>query len=91
MLFFAGSDAPPKADVADLIERLGFYGIGEGGMPINVPGGALAIQNPIRLDRAHRLDQRRYTPGTDDRVIVTMVDDFVNLRHCDIRKLSTGR
>jgi hypothetical protein len=55
MLFFAGSDAPAKAEVAGLIERLGFYGIdlgqpNEGGRAIVIPGGALAIQNLVRLD-----------------------------------------
>ncbi len=55
VLFFAGSDAPAKAEVADLIERLGFHGIdlgllNEGGRTISVPGGALTIQNLIRLD-----------------------------------------
>jgi len=55
VLFFAGSDAPAKAEVADLIERLGFFGIdlglvNEGGRAIGVPGGALTIQNLIRLD-----------------------------------------
>lgn len=55
VLFFAGSDAPAKAEVADLIERLGFFGIdlgqpNEGGRAINIPGGPLAIQNLIRCD-----------------------------------------
>jgi predicted dinucleotide-binding enzyme len=55
VLFFAGSDAPAKAEVAGLIQRLGFHGIdlgllNEGGRTISVPGGALTIQNLIRLD-----------------------------------------
>jgi predicted dinucleotide-binding enzyme len=55
VLFFGGSDAPAKAEVADLIERLGFYGIdlgllNEGGRAMSVPGGALTIQNLVRLD-----------------------------------------
>lgn len=55
VLFFAGSDASAKAEVADLIERLGFHGIdlgavNEGGRAISIPGGALAIHNLIRLD-----------------------------------------
>ena len=55
VLFFAGSDVPARAEVAGLIERLGFYGIdlgqpNEGGREISMPGGALAIQNLIRLD-----------------------------------------
>jgi len=54
VLFFAGSDASAKAEVAGLIERLGFHGIdlglvNEGGRTISIPGGALAIQNLIRL------------------------------------------
>jgi hypothetical protein len=55
VLFSAGSDAPAKAQVADLIEGLGFHGIDlgllkEGGRAISIPGGALTIQNLIRLD-----------------------------------------
>ena len=55
VLFFAGSNAPAKAEVGGLIEKLGFHGIdlglvNEGGRAISVPGGALAIQNLIRLD-----------------------------------------
>ena len=54
-LFFAGSDAPAKAEVAELISKLGFHGIdlgplNEGGRAINFPGGGLTIQNLIRLD-----------------------------------------
>jgi hypothetical protein len=52
--FFAGSDASAKAEVADLIEKLGFHGIdlgllNEGGRAIGVPGGTLSGQNLIRL------------------------------------------
>ena len=55
VLFFAGTDAPAKVEVAALIDKLGFFGIdlgqlNEGGRAINVPGGALTIQNLIRLD-----------------------------------------
>jgi 8-hydroxy-5-deazaflavin:NADPH oxidoreductase len=55
VLFFAGSDAPAKAEVAALIDQLGFFGVdlgqlNEGGRAISVPGGALTIQNLIRLD-----------------------------------------
>jgi predicted dinucleotide-binding enzyme len=55
VLFFAGPDAAAKADVAALIDKLGFFGIdlgplNEGGRAISVPGGALTIQNLIRLD-----------------------------------------
>jgi predicted dinucleotide-binding enzyme len=53
VLFFAGADAPAKAEVADLIDKLGFFGIDlgqvtEGGRAINIPGGGLAILNLIR-------------------------------------------
>jgi hypothetical protein len=55
VLFFAGTDAPAKVDVAALIDKLGFFGIdlgqlNEGGRAINIPGGALTIQNLIRLE-----------------------------------------
>jgi 8-hydroxy-5-deazaflavin:NADPH oxidoreductase len=55
VLFLAGTDAPAKAEVAALIDKLGFFGVdlgqlNEGGRAINIPGGALTIQNLIRLD-----------------------------------------
>ena len=55
VLFFAGSDVPAKAEVAALIDKLGFYGVDlglleRGGRAINIPGGALPILNLIRLD-----------------------------------------
>jgi 8-hydroxy-5-deazaflavin:NADPH oxidoreductase len=55
VLFLAGSDASAKAEVAALIERLGFHAIdlgalNEGGRAINLPDGALMTQNLIRLD-----------------------------------------
>lgn len=55
VLFFAGADAQAKAQVADLIEKLGFFGIdlglpNEGGRAISIPGGSLAVQNLVRLD-----------------------------------------
>lgn len=51
----AGSDAPAKAKVGELIDKLGFFGVdlgllGEGGRAINIPGGALPILNLVRLD-----------------------------------------
>jgi 8-hydroxy-5-deazaflavin:NADPH oxidoreductase len=57
VLFFAGDDGLAKAQVADLIDKLGFHGIDlglptEGGRAISVPGGGLAIQNLIRLGEA---------------------------------------
>jgi predicted dinucleotide-binding enzyme len=55
VLFFAGSDESAKFEIAALIDKLGFFGIdlgplNEGGRAINIPGGALTIQNLIRLD-----------------------------------------
>jgi 8-hydroxy-5-deazaflavin:NADPH oxidoreductase len=55
VLFFAGSDAAAKTEVAALIDKLGFFGVdlgqlNEGGRTITVPGGGLTIQNLIRLD-----------------------------------------
>ena len=54
VLFLAGADKAAKAEVAGLIERLGFYGIdlgqmNEGGRAVSIPGGSLAAQNLIRL------------------------------------------
>ena len=55
VLFFAGSDPEAKAEIAALIDKLGFFGIdlgavNDGGRAINIPGGALAVQNLVRLD-----------------------------------------
>jgi len=55
VLFLAGSDVRAKAEVAALINKLGFFGIdlgqlNEGGRSITVPGGALTLHNLIRLD-----------------------------------------
>jgi 8-hydroxy-5-deazaflavin:NADPH oxidoreductase len=54
VLFFAGSDATAKAEVADLIAKLGFHGIDlglptEGGRAIGLPGGGLMAQNLVRI------------------------------------------
>jgi 8-hydroxy-5-deazaflavin:NADPH oxidoreductase len=54
VLFFACSDAPAKAEVADLIAKLGFHGIDlglptEGGRAIGLPGGGLMAQNLVRI------------------------------------------
>lgn len=54
VLFFAGYDAAAKAQVADLIDKLGFHPIDlglptEGGREMIIPGGGLALQNLIRL------------------------------------------
>jgi 8-hydroxy-5-deazaflavin:NADPH oxidoreductase len=55
VLFLAGADASANAEVAALIDKLGFFGIdlgqlSEGGRAINVPGGSLPRQNLIRFD-----------------------------------------
>lgn len=55
VLFFAGADAKAKAEVASVIEKLGFFGIdlgqiNEGGRAINLPGGNLMSLNLVRLD-----------------------------------------
>lgn len=55
VLFFAGDDAPAKAEVARLIECLGFFGLdlgtlGEGGRLTQFPGGALATHNLVKFD-----------------------------------------
>lgn len=55
VLFFAGTDTPAKAEVAALIEKIGFFGIdlglvSEGGRVINIPGGTLLMQNLLRID-----------------------------------------
>jgi 8-hydroxy-5-deazaflavin:NADPH oxidoreductase len=54
VLFFAGADAAAKAEVAELIGKLGFLGVdlrqvNEGGRLISIPGGNLAILNLIRI------------------------------------------
>lgn len=54
VLFFAGSDAAAKAEVADLIDKLGFHGVDlglldEGGRTTSAPDGALMGQNLIRV------------------------------------------
>ena len=55
VLFYSGDDAAAKADVADLITRLGFFGIDLG--PISVggklaqfPGGSLPALNLVKFD-----------------------------------------
>jgi len=55
VLFLAGADAAAKAEVAGLIERLGFHPIdlgslNEGGRAMSVPGGGLTTQNLVRFD-----------------------------------------
>ena len=54
VLFFAGSDAHAKAEVAALVDKLGFCGVdlgllNEGGQAMSVPGGALVTLNLIRI------------------------------------------
>lgn len=55
VLFFSGDDAAAKAEVAALIERLGFFGIdlgtlALGGRLAQFPGGPLPVHNLVRLD-----------------------------------------
>lgn len=55
VLFFAGSDPEAKARVAALVDKIGFFGIDLGavnevGRAITIPGGALTIQNLVRLE-----------------------------------------
>jgi hypothetical protein len=55
VLFFTGSDADAKAEVAGLIDKLGFHGIDlgllhEGGRAMSAPGGGLMAQTLVRLD-----------------------------------------
>jgi hypothetical protein len=54
VLFFAGADADAKAEVAALIDKLGYFGIDlgticEGGRSMSLPGGPLTIHDLIRL------------------------------------------
>ena len=54
MLFYAGDDANAKADVAELIERLGFFGLdlgplAVGGMLAQFPGGSLPVHNLVKF------------------------------------------
>jgi predicted dinucleotide-binding enzyme len=54
VLFLAGDDAAAKAEVAALIERLGFHGIdlgtlGVGGRMTQFPGGPLPAHNLVRF------------------------------------------
>lgn len=54
VLFYSGDDAPAKAEVAALIERLGFFGIDLGGLAgggrlAQFPGGALPVHNLVKF------------------------------------------
>ncbi|WP_207455740.1 NAD(P)-binding domain-containing protein [Azospirillum sp. SYSU D00513] len=54
VLFYSGDDAPAKAEVAALIERLGFFGIdlgslAGGGRLAQFPGGALPVHNLVKF------------------------------------------
>jgi predicted dinucleotide-binding enzyme len=54
VLFYSGNDAAAKAEVAALIERLGFHGIDLGALAIGgrlaqFPGGVLPNQNLVRF------------------------------------------
>ncbi|MGU7774618.1 NADPH-dependent F420 reductase [Burkholderia sp. MR1-5-21] len=54
VLFVAGDDAPANAEVASLIDRLGFFGIdmgtlNAGGQFFQIPGGRLPIHHLVKL------------------------------------------
>lgn len=54
VLFFSGDDAHAKAEVAALIERLGFFGIdlgslAVGGRLMQFPGGPLPVHNLVKF------------------------------------------
>ncbi len=55
VLFYSGNDRQAKAVVAQLIERLGFFGIdlgslAEGGRLAQFPGGPLPSHNLVKFD-----------------------------------------
>jgi predicted dinucleotide-binding enzyme len=55
VLFYAGDDGTAKAEVAALIERLGFYGLDlgtldGGGRLVQFPGGPFPTHNLVRFD-----------------------------------------
>jgi predicted dinucleotide-binding enzyme len=55
VLFFSGDDADAKAQVASLIERLGFFGIDLGSLALGArlvqfPGGPLPTHNLVQFD-----------------------------------------
>ncbi|WP_119274671.1 NADPH-dependent F420 reductase [Taklimakanibacter deserti] len=54
VLFYSGDDAHAKAEVARLIDRLGFFGLDLGGLAIGAPlvqfpGGPLPVHNLVRF------------------------------------------
>ena len=54
MLFYSGDDSRAKAEVAALIERLGFFGLdlgplSVGGRLVQFPGGPLPTHNLVRF------------------------------------------
>jgi predicted dinucleotide-binding enzyme len=54
VLFVSGDDADAKAQVVDLIERVGFFGIDLGTLSVGArlaqfPGGPLPILNLVRF------------------------------------------
>jgi hypothetical protein len=55
VLFYSGDDAQAKAEVAGLIDRLGFFGLDLGTLSVGArlaqfPGGPLPIHNLVRFD-----------------------------------------
>ena len=54
VLFYSGDDANAKADVAELIERLGFFGLDLGSLAVGgqlaqFPGGPLPVHNLVKF------------------------------------------
>lgn len=54
VLFYSGDDANAKADVAELIERLGFFGVDLGPLTVGgklaqFPGGPLPVHNLVKF------------------------------------------
>lgn len=55
MQFYSGDDATAKAEVAALIDRLGFFGIDLGSLAVGgkltqFPGGPLPNQKLVKID-----------------------------------------
>jgi 8-hydroxy-5-deazaflavin:NADPH oxidoreductase len=54
-LFYSGDDAPARATVGTLIDRLGFFGVdlgplAAGGAVTQIPGGPLSVHHFVKLD-----------------------------------------
>ena len=63
VLFYSGNDIASKAEIAGLIEQVGFFGIDLGSLAVGgklaqFPGGPLPNQNLIKVDRTTAIDVR---------------------------------